>query len=707
VKLLKHLQRGVPMMRCPSNKKTLAQFQSDCSKYGCTLLSTSYKNCKTPCEIQYPCGHTGTETYDTFYSKMKKYEKDKKIPCGKCGKKLSGVKLRTAFNEVADKLASAGCQLIEFTSKAKKIKFLCVCGEVEDQQTYKDCTGKLGIKCNKCRAKGPNNILYPKPGDKLPTGSELLEKIIDHNGKIYWILKCKCGNKESFSEAHVRWTENFAGLCKICSKEIGIKKNVGECNWNSKGFRGQHSYVSKSYVNSINQFERNKFGCNSELTPEKIYNQLEKQDFVCFATGDPIWFDMDPEHQQGSIDRIDNSLGHVDGNWRLVRPEINMMRKALTWDEFLAWCYLIDTYHKTGIPHGQRSNYLADDIKKNMGRYNSAKSDALERGLLWDDEFTPDEWMAKLRRSNTICPISGLEMSLRKISLDRIDNANKSYHQSDMVTQFTCGKANVIKFKYSMETIIDMADKVMRLHKNSVDMALVEKIKAEHSNKSTQRKNDDSIIKHDDRCLSIGEANILIKETKGANLLQGKRPPHLIEKFAKKNKISFQQAFDHLIENYNPPKITRCNKTRKLCERYEQDKIVESYHHWTRMQHAFFKEHFGVETGPKSCVIDPEDINIMKKHNLFHELFLSPNRHNDNCKILLLLYYFEEYNFTQFNRRSKDIEFAPKLYTIARSCKKLLKDSERRKNKLRPDLIKLIKTKKEFLDCLMGENFEL
>lgn len=78
-----------------------------------------------------------------------------------------------------------------------------------------------------------------------------------------------------------------------------------------------------------------------EINIEDISDQYENQNKLCAFTGVPIKFGVD-----ASVDRINSSLGYAPNNIQIVHKDLNMMKKDMPNEIFIAWCKLVSNYAK-------------------------------------------------------------------------------------------------------------------------------------------------------------------------------------------------------------------------------------------------------------------------------------------------------------------------------------------------------------------------
>jgi hypothetical protein len=78
-----------------------------------------------------------------------------------------------------------------------------------------------------------------------------------------------------------------------------------------------------------------------DLTIEEISDQYESQDRLCAFTGVPLKFGVD-----ASVDRIDSQQGYEVNNIQIVHKDLNMMKKDMPNEVFIAWCKLVAQHGK-------------------------------------------------------------------------------------------------------------------------------------------------------------------------------------------------------------------------------------------------------------------------------------------------------------------------------------------------------------------------
>jgi hypothetical protein len=108
---------------------------------------------------------------------------------------------------------------------------------------------------------------------------------------------------------------------------------------NNPAWRGCGEVPGKVYSKLKRDAEKR--GITFELTLEEISDQYEAQDKLCAFTGIPLTFGID-----ASVDRVDSNGGYNPNNIQIVHKALNMMKKDMTNESFIAWCKLVANHGK-------------------------------------------------------------------------------------------------------------------------------------------------------------------------------------------------------------------------------------------------------------------------------------------------------------------------------------------------------------------------
>jgi hypothetical protein len=155
----------------------------------------------------------------------------------------------------------------------------------------------------------------------------VIEKVGVGRGHAMWLCRCECGREQ---EIHA--TNLVHGRSKQCK----------QC-WNTTARSPRHPInVAFSHVRG-NAFAR---GVEFNVTKEFVWDVYLKQQGKCALTG--IDLKLVSKFKAGylgsttaSLDRIDSSIGYVEGNIQWVYKPINLMKWKLSTDEFIRLCRLV------------------------------------------------------------------------------------------------------------------------------------------------------------------------------------------------------------------------------------------------------------------------------------------------------------------------------------------------------------------------------
>ena len=137
-------------------------------------------------------------------------------------------------------------------------------------------------------------------------------------------------NVESFKKAVKMGT--MCPSCRTSKNNKSNKRNVSkENNPSWKGFNLIPGKVFSRLKRGAVQR-----GLTFNLTIEDIWNKCIDQDFKCRFTGLELIWD-----ENASIDRIDSSLGYNPSNIQIVDKRINMLKRDLLDEDFIALCKLV------------------------------------------------------------------------------------------------------------------------------------------------------------------------------------------------------------------------------------------------------------------------------------------------------------------------------------------------------------------------------
>lgn len=150
-------------------------------------------------------------------------------------------------------------------------------------------------------------------------------------GAYYAICRCDCGTEHHpvLPGALRRGATTSCG----CRRDQYLL-NSGENSAQFRGFKGIRSHFWRGYQKSAAAR-----GLSFEITIEYAWGLFERQSKCCALSGVPLVFEPGRNSRTtASMDRLDNSIGYIEGNVQWVHKRINLMRNILPVAEFVDWC---------------------------------------------------------------------------------------------------------------------------------------------------------------------------------------------------------------------------------------------------------------------------------------------------------------------------------------------------------------------------------
>lgn len=157
--------------------------------------------------------------------------------------------------------------------------------------------------------------------------------------KVLWKCECVCGkivlkNSNSLTRA-LKYNEK--NISCGCHNHIGGNKSS---RWTgSKFFTG-------AFISNI-KVAAKKRNLEYSLTNKYLDYLFLKQDKKCFLTGLPLFtrdcnkkINKQPLYV-ASLDRINNSIGYIEGNVQFVHKHINIMKREHSQEYFIEMCKLV------------------------------------------------------------------------------------------------------------------------------------------------------------------------------------------------------------------------------------------------------------------------------------------------------------------------------------------------------------------------------
>ncbi len=158
--------------------------------------------------------------------------------------------------------------------------------------------------------------------------------------QTYVQCRCECGKEQDQRVAHL--ITSATSQCRTC---MGLEKRAQ----NSPHWKG-NALISGALVNSFRTGARER-GIGWSVTADDLARQFEKQDGKCALSGVALSLpSRDYERTDGcgihyrgnaSLDRIDSSKGYTLSNIQWLDKAVNLMKKDLPEEEFVALCHLV------------------------------------------------------------------------------------------------------------------------------------------------------------------------------------------------------------------------------------------------------------------------------------------------------------------------------------------------------------------------------
>jgi hypothetical protein len=189
----------------------------------------------------------------------------------------------------------------------------------------------------------PRKIILPQ-GLKI-NNIEFIEDLnISHSdGKRICLLKCHCGKK--FKYATSRFNKGKVKSCGCLSKS---KLSIINKYYTNENY--SFTIIINKILKCKNKIDKNGKSrvdrIGFDLTEDQIKSIWIKQNGKCFYTGIklilPNSYPESYNEFSPSIDRIDSNKPYTISNVQIVHKKVNFMKQAMTHDEFILFCKLIN-----------------------------------------------------------------------------------------------------------------------------------------------------------------------------------------------------------------------------------------------------------------------------------------------------------------------------------------------------------------------------
>lgn len=157
------------------------------------------------------------------------------------------------------------------------------------------------------------------------------------DGSVLWECQCSCGNKAQVTSRHLNRSGKH--VVRSCGCLLHRKKESSP-SWS--GYKG----ISGNWWSShVKRSSSKRADLELSITKEYAWDLFEKQGRKCALTGLDIIISDDLTNT-ASVDRIDSSLGYIEGNIQWVHKDINYMKRNYSMEYFIEMCKLIAENNK-------------------------------------------------------------------------------------------------------------------------------------------------------------------------------------------------------------------------------------------------------------------------------------------------------------------------------------------------------------------------
>ena len=200
------------------------------------------------------------------------------------------------------------------------VKCRCECG-TEQLVPSANLLRERTKSCKHCVALS-RRIIIPtgaKSKNWTITGNTYINK---HQNFLYEV-QCDCGNTRWMTASEF-YNKNKAIQCKNCA---AIERG--------KASKIKNGVVGDLDANKYGKIKRTAEHRNIEfnVSQEYLWELYENQNKLCAITNDPIL-----DINKASLDRIDSSIGYIEGNVQWVTKQANLSKHVMSMEELYEFC---------------------------------------------------------------------------------------------------------------------------------------------------------------------------------------------------------------------------------------------------------------------------------------------------------------------------------------------------------------------------------
>ena len=209
--------------------------------------------------------------------------------------------------------------IAETRKKQTYVKVQCDCGAISEVSLTCLLRGKT-TQCKKCSARSRLNNIEIGTHIKHWT---VLDGPIYQNHTAYYKVRCDCGKELLKLPIEILNPSGYFQCASCAQKENKLEFMI------ANGMIGdlalsQYTRLKKSAEKRNYEFS---------VSIEYLWNLYLSQDRKCGITGDSI-----PNIREVSLDRIDSTLGYIEGNVQWVTYRANVSKHTMTMNELYKFC---------------------------------------------------------------------------------------------------------------------------------------------------------------------------------------------------------------------------------------------------------------------------------------------------------------------------------------------------------------------------------
>ena len=147
------------------------------------------------------------------------------------------------------------------------------------------------------------------------------------NNTSYWKCLCECGTEIVVKRSH--FGKNHIRSC-------GCRRRGQESdNWTGCGD------ISGSFFGKIKHHAKRR-NIDFDISIDYLWDLFKKQNGKCVLSGiDLVFYKHSLANCTASLDRINSSIGYIEGNVQWVHKDVNFMKQQFSQDYFIEMCNFI------------------------------------------------------------------------------------------------------------------------------------------------------------------------------------------------------------------------------------------------------------------------------------------------------------------------------------------------------------------------------